>query len=80
MLLLSRTVGERIVIAESIEIAVVQIRGKQVRLGVAAPRHVSIRRLEVLERTRKDHPEQQSPSPRTKTPAIRAARSRGTAA
>lgn len=63
MLVLSRHVGDRIVIAESIEIAVVQIRGNKVRLGVSAPRHVSVHRLEVQMRTRKDHPDQQIASP-----------------
>jgi carbon storage regulator len=48
MLLLSRRLGERIVIDENIEIAVVQIRGNKVRLGVSAPSHVPIRRTEVL--------------------------------
>lgn len=69
MLVLSRTVGERIVIAESIEIAVVQICGKKVRLGVTAPRQVPVHRLEVQKRTRKDHLEQQSPSPRKQDPS-----------
>lgn len=68
MLVLSRTVGERIVIAESIEIVVVQIRGNKVQLGVTAPRHVSVHRLEVEKKTQKDHPEQQSLSPSLQDP------------
>ena len=50
MLVLTRKLGERLVIAESIEITVVQIRGNKVRLGVTAPDQVSIRRLEVENR------------------------------
>lgn len=69
MLVLSRTAGERIVIAESIEIAVVQILGNKVRLGVTAPRHVSVHRLEVQKRTQKDDPEQQSPSTSLQDPS-----------
>jgi carbon storage regulator len=61
MLVLSRTLGERIVIAENIEIAVVQIRGNKVRLGVTAPRHVAVHRLEVRNRLQADHREQPSP-------------------
>lgn len=42
MLVLSRKIGSRIVIAENIEITVLQVRGTKVRLGVNAPHHVSI--------------------------------------
>lgn len=44
MLVLSRKIGNRIVIAGNIEITVVQVRGNKVRLGVNAPRHISIAR------------------------------------
>lgn len=45
MLVLSRQIGNRIVVAGNIEITVVQISGNRVRLGVTAPSDVSIRRL-----------------------------------
>ena len=61
MLVLSRKVGDRLVIAESIEITVVQIRGNKVRLGVTAPRQISVRRHEVTPETRHEvTPETQS--------------------
>jgi carbon storage regulator len=71
MLVLSRKIGDRLVIAESIEITVVQIRGNKVRLGVTAPRQVSVRRHEVTPETRHEVPagtqsgllEEQSPAP-----------------
>lgn len=50
MLVLSRKIGERIVIEPGIEIAVVDVRGGRVRLGIAAPAHVGIRRTEVAPR------------------------------
>jgi len=50
MLVLTRKVGEQIVIAGNIEVTVVQIQGSKVRLGVTAPRKVSIHRLEVRRR------------------------------
>lgn len=46
MLVLSRKVGNRIVIAGDIEVTIVQIRGNIVRLGVNAPRHISIERCD----------------------------------
>lgn len=46
MLVLARKVDERIVIGDDIEICVVAIRGKRVRLGIAARRDVPVRRAE----------------------------------
>lgn len=48
MLVLSRKVGERIIIGQGIEISVVDVRGGRVRLGIEAPREVGIRRQELL--------------------------------
>ncbi len=50
MLILSRKCGERIVIGSNIELTVVDIRGNNVRLAVAAPREVSIYREEIYQR------------------------------
>ena len=50
MLVLTRRVGESIVIADDIRIAVVSIRGDRVRIGVAAPADVRVDRLEIHER------------------------------
>lgn len=49
MLILSRKVNERIMIGDTIEISVVEIRGDQVKLGIAAPRSVSVHRKEVFD-------------------------------
>jgi len=52
MLVLSRKVGEKIVIPGlDAEIAVVAIKGKAVRLGITAPVEVAVRRQEVPART-----------------------------
>ncbi len=50
MLVLSRKRGERIVIGPHVELAIVDIRGNTVRLGVEAPRDISIHRQEVCRR------------------------------
>ena len=50
MLVLTRKLGESIVIGDNIRITVVEIHGKQVRLGIEAPREVSVHRGEVYER------------------------------
>lgn len=50
MLVLTRKVGESIVIGDSITLTVTKIDGNQVRLGVSAPRNVAIDREEVRRR------------------------------
>lgn len=47
MLVLSRHVNERIIIGDGIAVVVVDIRGDKVRLGIEAPRDVSVHREEV---------------------------------
>jgi carbon storage regulator CsrA len=51
MLVLSRKVGERIVIDGGIEVEVLAVSGNRVRLGIAAPRECQIRRAELLPAT-----------------------------
>jgi carbon storage regulator len=53
MLILTRRVGERIVIGdgeEAITVVPLGVRGLQVRLGVEAPRHVPVHREEIAQR------------------------------
>ena len=45
MLVLSRKIGERILIKPGIEIAIVDVRGGKVRIGVEAPDEIRIRRV-----------------------------------
>ena len=47
MLVLTRKLGESIAIDDNIKITVVQIKGKQVRLGIDAPKDTKIHREEV---------------------------------
>jgi carbon storage regulator len=49
MLVLSRKKDEVIVIGDSVEITIVDIRGDQVKIGVSAPKAVSIHRKEVYD-------------------------------
>ena len=50
MLVLTRKIGEEIVIDGNIRVAVTAIRGNQVRLGITAPREVRVNREEVARR------------------------------
>ncbi len=47
MLILTRRVGESLVIGDSVAVTVLAIKGNQVRLGVKAPREVAVHREEV---------------------------------
>ena len=49
MLVLTRKLGEKLLIGEDIVITVLDSRGDSVRLGIDAPRGVSIQRIEVVE-------------------------------
>jgi len=49
MLVLSRKKNESIVIADTITVTVVEIRGDKVRLGIVAPRDVPVHRQEVFD-------------------------------
>ena len=50
MLVLTRKLGESIVIGNNVRITVLEMQGKQVRLGIEAPPKVSVHRGEVYER------------------------------
>lgn len=54
MLILTRRVGEVVVIGDDIRITIVGVSGRQVRLGVHAPKDVSVHREEVYERVKRE--------------------------
>ena len=56
MLVLSRKVGERIQIGDSIILTVVRVQGDKVRLGIEAPEAVAVHREEVVRRLREGRP------------------------
>ena len=47
MLVLSRKIGEKIIIGDDIKIVVLAQQGNKVRLGIEAPKHISVNREEV---------------------------------
>lgn len=50
MLILTRKVGESIIIGDSVEVKVLGMRAGQVKIGIEAPRELAIHREEVYER------------------------------
>jgi len=55
MLILTRRVGETVVIGDDVQVTVLGVKGNQVRLGVTAPRDVSVHRLEIYDRIQQEH-------------------------
>lgn len=50
MLILTRRVGETLVIGDEVTVTVLGVRGNQVRLGVNAPKTVAVHREEIYQR------------------------------
>jgi carbon storage regulator len=62
MLVLTRKLGESIAIDDHIKIVVVQIKGKQVRLGIQAPKETKIHREEVYAAIQEQNKEAAKPA------------------
>ena len=54
MLILTRRVGESLIIGDDVTITVLGVKGNQVRIGVNAPRDVAVHREEILDRIQAD--------------------------
>ena len=64
MLVLSRKKNERIVINDNIIVMVVDIRGDKVRLGIEAPKEVSVHRREVYDAIKRGESPKHAPAPK----------------
>jgi carbon storage regulator len=54
MLILTRRVGETVMIGDNVTVTVLGVKGNQVRLGVNAPRDVAVHREEIFERIQQE--------------------------
>lgn len=54
-LILTRRIGESLVIGQDITVRVLSVKGNQVRLGVEAPRDVAVHREEIAARIREEN-------------------------
>ncbi len=52
MLILTRRIGETLIIGDDVVVTVLGVKGNQVRIGVKAPKDVSVHREEIFDRIR----------------------------
>ncbi len=57
MLILSRRVGEKIIIGENVTVTVLAVKGCQIRIGIDAPREIQVHREEIYQRILKEREE-----------------------
>ncbi|HYW03776.1 MAG TPA: carbon storage regulator CsrA [Gammaproteobacteria bacterium] len=54
MLILTRRVGETVMVGDDVTITVLGVKGNQVRIGVNAPKNVSVHREEIYQRIKRE--------------------------
>ena len=54
MLILTRRIGEKLIIGDNVTVTVLNVKGRQVRIGIDAPRDVTIHREEIYQRVLKE--------------------------
>jgi len=58
MLILTRRVGETLIVGDNVSVTVLGVKGNQVRIGVNAPKDVSVHREEIYQRIQREKTEQ----------------------
>ncbi|HEY6923710.1 MAG TPA: carbon storage regulator CsrA [Steroidobacteraceae bacterium] len=64
MLILTRRVGETVMIGNDVTVTILGVKGNQVRVGINAPKNVAVHREEIYERIKREQEGDQQDEPR----------------
>jgi carbon storage regulator len=68
MLILTRRVGETLMIGDEVTVTVLGVKGNQVRIGVNAPKEVAVHREEIYDRIKKEQEAEGAGAPADNVP------------
>lgn len=63
LLILTRKIGETVAIGDEVKVQVVDVKGRQVRLGITAPASLAVHREEVFQRIQEQNRQSVDPAP-----------------
>lgn len=67
MLILTRRVGETLMIGQEVKVTVLGVKGNQVRMGINAPQNVAVHREEIFKRIQEENRAASTPASREPT-------------
>lgn len=70
MLVLTRKTGQKLIIDNNIEVVILETRGESVKIGINAPKHVSVFREEIYEEIKKANQQAQADMQGTNNAAL----------